>query len=94
MIYRVIFFILLSFFMNLKAFADDGAYEVGPQGGSIYPINNKYIQMLKEVVVYDQSSGKFTTTFVFYNTSDSVQKVTFGFPVFPSEDSENYYDDI
>lgn len=94
MSYRAILFLLFYLFLNFEVFADDGAYEIGPRGGSIYPINNKYIQMLKEIVIYDQKKGKFTTTFVFYNTSNSVQKVTFGFPVFPAEDSEDLYDDV
>ncbi len=92
--YKLLLFLVLSFSLNLKARADDGAYSIGPQGGSIYPINNKYIQMLKEVVIYDEIKGEFSTSFVFYNTSDSVQKVTFGFPVFPAEDSEDVEGDI
>ncbi len=98
MMYRInlkaLFLILISFLPDLILHANDGAYEIGPQGGSIYPINNKYIQMLSEVVIYDQRKGEFSTTFVFHNTSDSVQKVTFGFPVFPAENSEDYYNGI
>ncbi|RLD68456.1 MAG: hypothetical protein DRI95_02985 [Bacteroidetes bacterium] len=86
--------ILISLFFFVKLKADDGAYTIGPQGGSIYPINNEYIQMLEELVVYNQTKGTFATTFLFTNTSDTVQKVTFGFPVWPSDAYGDYSDDI
>ncbi|MEN8121907.1 MAG: hypothetical protein ABFS35_16270 [Bacteroidota bacterium] len=89
-IFLIITILLLT---GIKLKANDGAYDIGPQGGSVYPINNENIQMLEELVVYDQVEGAFTTTFIFTNTSDTIQKVIFGFPVWPSYNSEAYYDE-
>jgi len=75
--------LILILVTAITAFADDGPYRIDPRGGTIYPINNEHIQMLKETVIFDQSTGELTTTFIFYNTSDKPQTVTFGFPVFP-----------
>ncbi|MEN8118937.1 MAG: hypothetical protein ABFS35_01235 [Bacteroidota bacterium] len=91
---RYTIFIILITAINFNILANDGAYSIGPQGGTLFPIKNNSIQMLEEKVIYDQASTSFTTSFVFYNTTDSLQEVTFGFPVSPSMDSEEYYLDI
>ena len=69
--------------------ANDGSYSESPQGGTIYPINNEYIEMLQELVEYDQRTGKISTTFFFRNTSDKAQEVIIGFPVTPEYFSED-----
>ena len=90
---KILIIILLSA-INFNIIANDGAYSIGPQGGTLFPIENNSIQMLEETVIYNQSKEAFTTSFIFYNTSDSIQMVTFGFPVLPSMDSEEYYLEI
>lgn len=82
-----LFFILSFFIFQIKA--NDGAFSIGPQGGTIYPENNEQIEMLEEEVIYDESTGQFVTTFFFRNTSNKMQNVIIGFPVAPSDDSEN-----
>ncbi len=90
--YTILIILITAF--NFYIRANDGAYSIGPQGGTLFPIVNNNIQMLEETVIYDEARASFTTSFVFFNTTDSLQEVTFGFPVLPSMDSEEYYSGI
>ncbi len=88
---KTLYFVLVFSLFAFVAEANDGAFSIGPQGGTIYPENNEHIEMLEEEVIYDEATGQFITTFLFRNTSGEAQSVIIGFPVAPSEDSELFY---
>lgn len=88
---KTLYIVLVFSLFPFVAEANDGAFSIGPQGGTIYPENNEHIEMLEEEVVYDEATGQFITIFLFRNTSGEAQSVIIGFPVAPSEDSEDEY---
>lgn len=98
----IVVFVLLLFLGN-NSLADDGYFHEAPQSGALIPVNNNYIQMVSEEVIY--SNKQFTTIFVFVNTSSEEQNVTLGFPVigdfegegvgeYEAEAEQEYYESL
>lgn len=61
------------------AYCDDSSYYEYPQSGTVFPINNDFISMVSEDVIF--SNNQFITIFVFKNMTDIEQEVSMGFPV-------------
>ncbi|MDX2130306.1 MAG: hypothetical protein SFU91_14825 [Chloroherpetonaceae bacterium] len=87
---NLLFSLFVIFFNKFSLFANDGSYISGPEGGALFPLKSSSIQMVEEEVIYDVTSGEFVTTFIFLNLSDSVQRVTFGFPISAKFDEQEY----